>query len=310
LWLNGAFTPLGQAAISPLDRGLLYGDGLFETLRAQEGRVLYLGEHLARLRASARALALRLPPYLGEEPDWALVLGQLLAHNRLTQAPARVKIVLTRGVDPDLGLPAAVSPTLLIMAQAYTPPTAEAYCAGWRLGTFHQASAPALARHKSLNYLFYLWARQEARQAGADEALILDQEGLVAETALGSLLCREDDRWWTPSSPSQLPGITLLNMRRLLAQDGLEVASRPARPGELRACPTVWVLNSLLGIMPVSHLDGQALAAPLPELAASYRQRLQAGCPPLGINGSVGHLPLTCLVGSRCKATDKKDGRR
>lgn len=273
LWLNGEFLPLEQAAISPLDRGFLFGDGLFETLRAQEGRVLGLDEHLARLRASARLLAMP----LDDEPSWAGVLHQLLALNRLTQGLARIKIVLTRGIDPDLGLPAPARPTLLILAQPYTPPSAQAYRAGWRLGSFRQGGAPALAGHKSLNYLFYLWARQSARQAGADEALILDQEGLVAETALGSLICLQDGRWWTPSSPAQLPGITLARMRRLLAADGQPVEERPARPQDLLACPTVWVLNSLMGIMPVSHMDGQALAAPRPELAEPYRQRLWQG---------------------------------
>jgi branched-chain amino acid aminotransferase/para-aminobenzoate synthetase component 1 len=172
LWLNGNFIPLNQAAISPLDRGLLYGDGLFETLRAQGSRLLYLDEHLARFKASARVLNLSLPT----EPAWPDIISELLARNRLQEGLARVKIVLTRGVDPDLGLPVPARPTLLIMAQAYTPPPPEAYAAGWRLGTFRQGAAPALAGHKSLNYIFYLWARQTMRQAGADEALILDQE--------------------------------------------------------------------------------------------------------------------------------------
>lgn len=274
LWLNGAFAPLGQAAVSPLDRGLLYGDGLFETLRAQAGRVLWLAEHLARLRASARFLNL---PLAGE-PAWAAVMAQLLARNGLSQGLARVKIVFTRGLEPALGLPAATRPTLLITAQAYSPPSAEAYRDGWRLHLFTQGAAPALAGHKTLSYLFYLWARQAAGQAGADESLILDGAGLVAETATGSLLCRQEGHWWTPQSQAQLPGLTLGRMRRLLAADGQPVEDRPARPADLLACPTVWVLNSLMGVMPVSHVGGQALAEPLPELAGDFRQRLwQAG---------------------------------
>ncbi|MBI4798112.1 MAG: aminotransferase class IV [Desulfarculus sp.] len=168
LWLNGAFTPLGQAAVSPLDRGLLYGDGLFETLRAQEGRALFLDEHLARLRASARFLNI---PLAGE-PAWPAVMAELLARNGLHQGLARVKIVLTRGAEAALGLPAATQPTLMVTAQAYTPPTPQAYGAGWRLHTFTQGAAPALAGHKTLNYLYYLWARQAAGQAGADAATI------------------------------------------------------------------------------------------------------------------------------------------
>lgn len=270
LWLNGRFLPLEQAAISPLDRGFLYGDGLFETLRAQEGRALWLEEHLVRLKASARFLRLPTP----EDIDWPSVIGGLLARNGLQQGLARVKIVLTRGEHSDLGLPPPALPTLLVTAQAYRQPTPQDYQAGWRLGSFRQGAAPALAGHKSLNFLFYLWARQEARQGGADEALILDAQGRVAETSLGSLLCRADGRWWTPASPHSLPGLTLARLRGLLAGDGQAVEQRPATPADLAACPTAWVLNSLMGIMPVSHLDGQALASPAPELAQEYRQRL------------------------------------
>ncbi|MBI5522675.1 MAG: aminotransferase class IV [Desulfarculus sp.] len=274
LWLNGAFTPLGQAAVSPLDRGLLFGDGLFETLRAQEGRALWLAEHLARLKASAHFL--NIP--LASEPDWPALIAELLDRNHLAEGLARVKIVLTRGAEPALGLPAASRPTLMVTAQAYAPPTPAAYQAGWRLHTFSQGAAPALAGHKTLSYLFYLWARQAAQKAGADEAIILDGAGLVAETAMGSLLCRQEGRWWTPQSPAHLPGITLGQARRLLAADGQQLEDRPARPADLLACPTVWVLNSLMGIMTVSHLDGQALAEPLPEMAEEYRRRLwQAG---------------------------------
>lgn len=272
LWINGEFCPLSRAAISPLDRGLLYGDGLFETLRAQEGRVAYLEAHLERLRASAAFLGLG----LGEEPDWASLLPLLLALNGLEKGAARLKIVLTRGQAPELGLPAASRPTLLAQAWPYAPPPAEAYEQGWRLHAFSQP-APALAGHKTLNYLYYLWARQEAQGAGAQEALILDQAGQVAETAAGSLLCRQEGRWWTPASPSQLPGVTLAQARRLLAAQGHMVEARPASLAELAACPTVWVLNSLMGVMPVSHLAGQALADPASSQAASLRARLWAG---------------------------------
>ncbi|CAO0820733.1 Aminotransferase class IV [Desulfarculales bacterium] len=275
LWLNGDFNPLSQAAISPLDRGFTFGDGLFETLRAQEGRALFLEEHLARFRASARFLCLP----LAEEPPWPAIIGELLLRNRLQEGLARVKIMLTRGVAPELCLPMPDCPTLLVTAQAYTPPAPEVYQAGWRLPVFRGGTAPVLAGHKSLSYLFYLWARQQAIEAGGQEALILDQDGLVAETALGSLLCCQDGRWWTPRSTSQLPGITFGRMRHILVKDGHQVEERAACPQDLLSCPTVWVLNSLMGIMPVSHIDGQALAEPLPELAEAYRQCLWLGVP-------------------------------
>ena len=94
VWLNDNLIPLDQARVSVNDRGLLYGDGLFETLRAEDGRVFFLPEHLERLGASARAFRLPVP---GNVP-WPERLAQLLAANGLGRGPARVKILLSRGV--------------------------------------------------------------------------------------------------------------------------------------------------------------------------------------------------------------------
>ena len=101
VWLNEALIPVSQALVSVNDRGFLYGDGLFETLRADAGRVRFLTGHLERLDASARAFRLPLP----ENISWQERLAQLLAANGLSRGPARVKILLTRGVAPGLGLP-------------------------------------------------------------------------------------------------------------------------------------------------------------------------------------------------------------
>ncbi len=269
-WHDGSFLPLGQVRVSPMDRGLLYGDGLFETLRGQDGRPLHLEDHLARLESSARALRLGLPAGL----DWSGILADLLAQNGLASGPARLKIVLTRGQTMELGLPPATAPTLLISAQAYVPPSPRQYEAGWELHTFRQGQAPSLAVHKSLSYLFYLWARQEAQEAGCHEALVLGPQGLVCETAMGSLLCHDRRGWWTPAGRPRLAGVTLARARRLLAAQGQEVAERPCRPEEMAACPTVWVLNSLMGVMPARSLDGWPLGDPQPGPAAEMRARL------------------------------------
>jgi branched-chain amino acid aminotransferase/para-aminobenzoate synthetase component 1 len=131
-----------------------------------------------------------------------------------------------------------------------------------------------LARHKSLNYLFYLVARQAAVDAGADEAVILDAGGHVTETAAGSLLARTDGRWWTPQSPDQLPGITLDQIRRLLRERGQAVDSRTAVPEDLAGAQTVWVLNSLMGIMPVRSVDDHEFPIPAAGEAEVLRTQL------------------------------------
>ncbi|WP_028322231.1 aminotransferase class IV [Desulfatiglans anilini] len=273
IWLNGRFVPEDRPAIHPLDRGFLYGDGLFETLRAQNGRPLYLSQHLDRLRQGAEELRLNLPGDL----HWDGIIARLLQVNGLCKSAARVKIIVTRGQEPRLGLPTACRPTIILSAERYHPPTARDYLEGWRLHCHLNSYAPPLARYKSLNYLFYLCARQAALDAGCHEAVVLDPEGRVCETAAGSLLCRSGGTWWTPESPHQLTGITLQQVRRLLGLSGTPVDTRAARPADLRNVGTVWVLNALIGVMPAVQIDGRIIPDPLHDAADRIRGLLVAG---------------------------------
>jgi branched-chain amino acid aminotransferase len=257
VYLNGQILAVGEARISPLDRGFQYGDGVFTTLRAESGRPLYLSEHLARLTRSLTEIRIRAEAL--HSIDWPHVLGELLRRNGLEGRQAAVKIWVSRGPAATLGLPQAVRPTVFVQARPYEPPGADDYSRGWLLHVYREGFAPPLARHKSLNYLYYLAARQAAVDAGADEAVILDGGGHIAETAAGSLLGRTEGRWWTPVSPYQLPGITLDQVRRLLGERGESVDSRSTVPGDLAKAETLWVLNSLMGIMPVRSVDGHEI---------------------------------------------------
>jgi len=268
-YLNGHILPLGEARISPLDRGHQYGDGVFTTLRAESGRPLYLSDHLARLAHSLTELRIRAEAL--HSIDWPDILGELLRCNGLQAGLAAVKICVSRGSAATLGLPQAARPTVFIQARPYEPPGIDDYSRGWRLHVYRQGFAPPLARHKSLNYLYYLVARQAAVDAGADEAVILDSGGCATETAAGSLLARTDGRWWTSQSPYQLPGITLDQVRRLLKERGQPVDSRTAPAEDLVGAQTVWVLNSLLGIMPVRSVDHREI----PILAAGDAELLR-----------------------------------
>lgn len=255
VWLNDELIPISQAQVSVNDRGLQFGDGLFETLRADSGRVHLLPEHLERLAASSQALRL---PFLANFP-WSERLHQLLTANGLLGGPARIKILLTRGVAPGLGLPRAGRPTLVIWAFPYTPPTPAEYAAGWRLLVFPEGRSTFLGRHKSLNYLFYLAARQYALDHGAQEALICEAGGLVSEGAATSLIYHNRDQFYTPESPSALAGVTLAVLRRGLAARGQTLTPRPTTVAQLHAAGGLWLANSLMGVMPVASLEGKPL---------------------------------------------------
>ncbi|MGO8763115.1 MAG: aminotransferase class IV [Desulfobaccales bacterium] len=269
VWLNNNLIPLSQARVSVNDRGFLYGDGLFETLRADDGRVQFLAEHLERLAASARTFRLPFPANI----PWPERLAQLLTANGLDRGPARVKILLSRGEAAGFGLPEDCRPTLVIYAQSYTPPSPADYAAGWPVAVFPQGRSTFVGRHKSLNYLFYLTARQEALDRGAQEALILEADGLVSEGAATSLVYLHQDRYYTPASPSALPGVTVSVLGRGLAARGLTLETRPTTVAQLQAAHGLWLANSLMGLMPVAAIDGTPM--PLSE-ATSFLQEILA----------------------------------
>jgi branched-chain amino acid aminotransferase/para-aminobenzoate synthetase component 1 len=275
VWLNGRRLPLGRARISPLDRGLLYGDGLFETLRAERGTIFHLQEHLERFRRSAAALRLPPPP----DVDWQAVMMSLIEANRLLEAVSRIKIVLTRGESSELGLPRSGRGSCLVTAAPYEPPTTARYTRGWRLHVHREGFAPPLSRYKTLNYLYYLAARQAALDAGQDEAVILDAKGHVAETATGALLIERSGSWWIPESPYRLPSVTLDKVTGLLGKRGITVGRIIVSPANLASADRIWVLNSMMGIMPAAAVDGKDLKCKGGTLDASLRNELFASVP-------------------------------
>lgn len=270
VWLNDALIALDQARVSVNDRGFLYGDGLFETLRAEAGSIFFLKEHLERLKASAAVFRLPFP----KDIDWRQRLGELLRANGLERGPARVKILLSRGEAPGLGLPGEGRPTLVIWAQPYAPPSPSEYAAGWPLATFPERRTTFVGRHKSLNYLFYLAARQYALDHGAKEALILEADGLVSEGAATSLVYLQQGKYFTPAAISALPGVILAALGRGLARQGGSLPAVPTTPAQLLQADGVWLANSLMGLMPVAAIDGQKI--PLSEKSDFLQEVLWA----------------------------------
>jgi len=255
VWLNDDLLPLSQARVSVEDRGFLYGDGFFETLRAEDGRFLFLDEHLTRLRASAQAFQISFPTDL----PWEKRLQELLAANGLLQGAAALKILLTRGEAPGLGLPAALSPTLVIYARPYLPPSPEEYTTGWPVVVFPERRSTFMGRHKSLNYLFYLAARQYALDQSAREALILEADSLISEGAATTLILAWKNGFFTPAAPSALPGVTVAVLARALEHRGNNLEWAPLHLSHLTEADGLWLANSLMGLMPVSSLEGRAL---------------------------------------------------
>ena len=250
VWLNGEFSRLSNAGISPLDRGIQRGDGLFETIRVQKGNVLFLDDHLKRLIGSARILRINIPSY-----DWKSIIDELIEQNELSGSISRLKILITRGVVDEPGLPEANLPTIILICDKYSPPTQNQYEAGWKLHTFKTGYSPPLAMHKSLHYQFYMFARQHALDNNADDAIILDPEGYVSETTSTSIIYRKNGKYFTPQSQFQLPGITVQKIMEFLRQSNHDVMYKPTTIDGLISADSIFITSSLMGVMPINTVD-------------------------------------------------------
>jgi branched-chain amino acid aminotransferase len=242
LWLNGELLPADTARIDPADRGLLLGDGLFETMAARDGGVPELERHYARL--SAGAALLRLPVKLSL-PELDAACRALLAANGTPKAALRLTI--TRGPGPRGLLPLAQpSPTVLI--------TAGPMPLGGPLrlitASIRRDETSPLSAVKTLSYLPGVLARIEAAEQGADDALLLNRQGFVAETSAANLFVRLHGQWFTPPvEDGALPGI-----RRAKLLEAGRVQETPLSPVQLFHAEAIFAGNAL-SLRPVIALD-------------------------------------------------------
>ncbi len=275
LLLNGKLVDEKRAVVSTLDRGLLYGDGLFETMRAYGGRVFRLGEHLARLARSAKAL--RIPFAL--DPG---AVEKLLRVNRL--ADAYVRITLTRGLHAGgIRLDAGARPTLVIHAREYPGYPKTLYKTGMKVAFADavRATRSVVGRHKTLNYLENLLARDAASRAKCYEALFLDEKGFVAECAASNIFFVRKGVLCTPSAAMNiLPGITRGVVLSLARAAGIRVREGRWRLRDVQRADEAFLTNSLMEVMPVRQVAGKriALGGVTRRLAAGYRNLVEREC--------------------------------
>ncbi len=257
VYLNGRVLREEDACISVRDRGFLYGDGLFETIKASRSTIYFLDRHLKRLKASCQRLNLAVPFAL----DLKAVILELLERNRI-HAEAAARLTVTRGEQAaSLALAPPPSPTVLVTVRPHPGPPPEAWKKGLRLSIeteLCQNPKGTLCDHKSLNYLLYLLARQRAVEHGYDEAVLLNTEGQVCECAAANIFFFRRGRLQTPSlSCGLLPGIVREVLIECLGRTGEGVEEVAIGAEELTRCEEVFVTNSLLEIMPVASIGGK-----------------------------------------------------
>ena len=279
VYLNGSLIPRSQASISALDYGFLYGYGLFETMRAYGGRVFRLDSHLRRLARSAEILGLP----IGTLDLKGAVMDTIQA-NQLSEARVRITISIGEGgMVPD---PSTCSkPTVLILAGHYQPYPEQVYQKGFRVvvSSIRRNSGSPLSRLKSANYLESILARQEARAAGVDEALCLNEKGLLAEASMSNIFLVTDGILRTPGQESGiLPGITRETILELASPLGINTLEHDIRLDELFQAQEAFLTNSLIEVMPLTEIDGKLIGSGRPgsvtkRLLAAYRKMVRMG---------------------------------
>jgi branched-chain amino acid aminotransferase len=260
VYINGEYYPKSRAAISIYDHGFLYGDGVFEGIREYDGVVFMLREHIDRLYDSAKAIMLEIP-LTKEEMISAVV--ETLRRNGLRDA--YIRLVVTRGVG-DLGLDPRKcgEPNAIIITEpTLTLYTREAKMKGISLiiSSVRRDRVDATTHQiKSLNYLNSILAKLEAINAGADDAVMLDDRGFVAETTSTNIFMVKNGVIVTPPPTTGiLTGITRAFAIRLARRLGYHVEEREITPFELITADEVFVTGTGAEILPVTKIAGRTI---------------------------------------------------
>lgn len=264
IWIDGALQPADVRHLSAFDRGFQLGDGVFETLRARAGNPTELAEHLARLRHSADGLDIPLAP--SAEADLTRGIADLLAAERLDGADgdASVRITVSRGVATGRGLlPAGTTEaTIVIQAWPVAPPPAGHLEQGLHLASSSVRRDPAspLAALKTTSRADYVFARLEAKRAGADDALFLTIDGRLSEATSANIFLVRGPELATPSLDSAiLPGTTRTWILGWASAARLNPWEGSLLPADLAAADEAFLCSSVAGILPVTRFDGEPI---------------------------------------------------
>lgn len=259
VWIDGNIVEGKDARLSVTDHGFLYGDGVFEGMRAYSGRLFRLEDHLRRLEVSARAIVLEIPGGIDLVRD--VVLQTVAATGSLD---AYIRLLITRGEGP-LGVDPTTCPESKLICIVDTvdlfPPERAARGVDVVTATLRRPGADVLdPRVKSLNYLNNVLCKGEAKRRGADDALLLNQQGAVAECTGANIFAVLDGVVATPpTTDGALDGITRRTILELCAEFGIPARERTLGRIDFFAADEAFLTGSGARVVPVRSLDGQPI---------------------------------------------------
>ena len=259
IWINGEYKTRDDASVSVFDHGLLYGDGVFEGIRAYGGRIFRLGEHIDRLYASAKSIWLE--PGMSQAEMRKMVEE---AQNKSGIKDSYIRLVITRGTG-DLGMDPrkCEKPTVFCIVDTIALWSRERYERGLTCIT---AATPIShkenlsPRVKSLNYLSHILAKIEGIAANVDEVIMLDSSGYVAEASGMNLFCARRGVVKTPPPYSGiLRGVTRDAMIEMARDANYEVVEEPLNRYDLYSADEVFLTGTAAEIVAVTKLDGRVI---------------------------------------------------
>ncbi len=276
VWVDGSLVPAEGAHLSVFDRGFQLGDGIFETLRAKAGRCTELAEHVARLRRSAVGLGIDLPDDVGARVG--LGIGALLTAEGLDgpEGDASVRITASRGVWMSRGLLPPLSehlePTIVIQAWPVTPPPADHLARGLSVVASAVRRDPGnpIVSLKTTSRADYVYARLEARRAGAEDAVFLTVSGHLSEATTANIFLVRPaaDGVIELATPSLdcaiLPGTTRSWLLRWGASVGLRPVEGWLTPDELAVASEAFMCSSVAGVLPITRFNGHPIGEGVP----------------------------------------------
>lgn len=263
LYLNGELLPADRAVVPALDHGLLFGHGLFETMRAYQGKVFRLDDHLARMLHAAEELGIFLS---GQWDTLEKAVRATLDANDLQEA--RLRLTVTAGPGPGLPIfPNTGDPTVMVTATAISPEIAARASVGFSaaVASRHRSSQGALTHMKSISYLENLLARAEAVHHGADEAIFLNDRGCIAEGSMSNIFFVIGGKLRTPSPDcGLLRGITRQVVMELAQALSIDMEAGCLTLTDVAEATEAFLTSSVLQVMPLIAIDGRPIGAGRP----------------------------------------------
>jgi branched-chain amino acid aminotransferase len=279
VYINGELVPKEKASVSVFDHGFLYGNGLFETMRAYRKKIFRLEHHLQRLFLSLEYLQFPIP-FTFDTLKKAIY--ETIAANRLEDAYIRLNV--TRGEGTTVPDPATCkNPTLIIIVREYLPYSPALYQKGYsgKVVTVRPSPHTPSTGMKTFNFLNHIIAKMEAKASGFNEGILVNTDGFITEGTVSNIFMVKGKTVSTPSrAVGLLPGVTRQVILELAQEKGLKAVEATITPQQLSEADEAFLTNSLVEIMPLVALDGRPLGKGVPgsvtqDLSHAYSQQVK-----------------------------------